>query len=146
MDNYYLRCPAMMSDGRLFTDFRASQVREEAFKRNNNLKTENEIRTFITNNGEKLMNIEWDLLTKNNSCHLKKQCFHNNKYTKVTSQINNSEILMYNGDKQNTNVCNKTPHDYRMTELKPHNNIRENPEYVTYRNKYAISRPYSLIQ
>ena len=68
MDNYFLTCPAMMSDGRLFTDYRASQVREDVFKRNNKLATENDTRSFITKNGDRILNNQWNNITHTFLC------------------------------------------------------------------------------
>jgi hypothetical protein len=51
MDNYFRGCPAVMSDGRLFTDYRSSQVREELFRHRNCVISENEARTLRIDNG-----------------------------------------------------------------------------------------------
>ena len=45
-DNFFHECPPMMDDGRLFTDYRSSQVREEVFKHKYCTLSQNAPRTF----------------------------------------------------------------------------------------------------
>lgn len=98
MDNYFKECPAMMSDGRLFTDYRSSQVREEQFKYANSIISENESRMIRTRNGEMILDTEWNNLEKTKTCHPSKMCYHqNNPTTRVTTIYNNNELHTYNG-------------------------------------------------
>lgn len=99
MDNYFLECPPMMDDmGRsVGTDYRSSQVREEIFRQENCVFTENDSRTLRIENGEWIMDYEWDVLRATRSCFPTKTCFHKNSTTRVTSDYNNAEILAYNG-------------------------------------------------
>jgi hypothetical protein len=114
MDNYFKECPPMMDDGRGLTDFRSSQVREELFRYKNGVSSENESRTFRINNGEQLMDNEWNKLRESRSCFPKQVCFHQSPTTRVTSAYNNAEILAYNGDLE-APKCAVDPRDYRMT-------------------------------
>jgi len=114
MDNYFTDCPAMMSDGRLFTDYRSSQVREEIFRDKNCLLSENQAREFRYNNGEKILDYEWNNLKSTKYCHPKKKCYHKAPITRTTSIYNNAELLAYN------NVipapgCNVYCNDFRAT-------------------------------
>jgi hypothetical protein len=145
MDNYFLTCPAMMSDGRLFTDYRASQVREDVLKKNNRLETENDVRSFITENGDRMLNNEWNKITQNVMCYPRKECFHNNERTKVTTLKNNSEILVYNKVKPNYNTCNRMS-DYRLTNTYC-DNYDNLEQKVNNNNKYRniIARPYNVL-
>lgn len=118
MDNYFQQCPPMMDDsGRGFTDYRSSQVREEIFRYKNCVSSENEARTLRIDNGEEIMDREWDLLRDTRSCFPRKVCFHQNPSTRVTTAYNNAEILAYNGDLP-APKCNLDSHDYRMSASK----------------------------
>lgn len=98
MDNYFKECPAMMSDGRLFTDYRSSQVREEQFKYANCILSENESRLLRSKNGELILDSTWERLEKTKSCRPNKVCYHqNNPTTRVTTVYNNNELQTYNG-------------------------------------------------
>jgi hypothetical protein len=96
MDNYFTDCPAMMSDGRIFTDYRSSQVREEIFRDKNCLLSENQTREFRYRNGEKILDYEWNNIKSNYGCYPKKKCFHKSPVTRTTSIYNNAELLAYN--------------------------------------------------
>jgi len=98
MDNYFQQCPPMMSDGRLFTDYRSSQVREELFRYDNCVTSENEARTLRIDNGSKILDRDWNYDRMTKSCFPAKVCFHKNPKTQVTNVYNNAELLAYNGD------------------------------------------------
>lgn len=117
MDNYFRDCPPMMSDGRLFSDYRSSQVREEIFRNQNCVYTENEARTLRIENGEQIMDREWDNMVASRYCHPSKKCFHKHPTTRVTSAYNNAEILAYNGELP-VPACDTECHDYRLTVTK----------------------------
>ena len=114
MDNYFKECPAMMSDGRLFTDYSSSQVREQLFKYKNNLRSENSAMEYRTNNGQRLLDMEWNDLRKTKSCFPQKVCYHTNNTTRVSAQYNYNEIMAYNGDAPATK-CPPMCYDYRAT-------------------------------
>jgi hypothetical protein len=139
MDNYFLDCPAIMSDGRLLTDYRASPVREKLFRRYNMLNTDYDVRTFITDNGEKLINSEWESIKQSKMCNPRERCIHTNELTRVSTERNNEEILMYNNVKPNTNKCYTNEKDYRMISTK--NYIYE-PKPQNNSFKTVIARPY----
>lgn len=115
MDNYFRNCPPMMDDGRsVGTDYRSSQIREEIFRQDNCVFSENDARTLRIENGEWIMDYEWDSLRATRSCFPAKVCFHKNPTTRVTTDYNNAEILAYNGDLP-APKCDRDCHDYRMT-------------------------------
>ena len=115
MDNYFRGCPAVMDDGRLFTDYRSSQVREELFRHRNCIISENEARTLRIDNGARILDTEWNHIRRNKSCFPQKHCYHSHPATRVSTIYNNSEILAYNGQIPRPR-CNKSCHDYRATE------------------------------
>lgn len=113
-DNFFPGCPPMMEDGRLFTDYRSSQVREEVFRYKHCALSENEARTLRIENGEAIMDEEWDHLRNTRSCFPQKKCFHIHPKTLVSTSYNNAEILAYNGKLQ-APMCEPGCHDYRVT-------------------------------
>lgn len=114
MDNFFKECPPMMDDGRLFTDYRSSQVREEVYRFKNNVMSANEARMLRTKNAENIMDSEWDNLRKNHSCFTRKKCFHLQPRTAVSTVYNNAEILAYNGMLP-ASSCDTDCQDYRLT-------------------------------
>lgn len=138
MDNYFLDCPAVMSDGRLMTDYRASPIREKLFRRNNMLETDYDVRRFMTKNGESVINAEWNSIKQNKLCFPRKRCIHTNVTTKVSTERNNQEILMYNNLKPNTNMCPVYENDYRMISTK--NYVYTPRTHIEYRP--TIARPF----
>ena len=114
MDNFFQGCPPMMDDGRLFTDFRSSQVREEIFRQKNCVISENEARTLRIDDADAIMDNEWNYLRDTRSCFPQKNCFHKNLSTRVTTAYNNAELLAYNGDIP-APKCDVNCHDFRAT-------------------------------
>jgi len=117
MDNFYDGCPPMMDDGRLFTDYRSSQVREEVFRQRHCTMSENEARTFRIENADRLMDEEWTHQRNTKSCFPQKKCFHNHPNTRVSTSYNNAEILAYNGELP-APKCAPGCHDFRLTVTK----------------------------
>jgi hypothetical protein len=114
MDNYFHQCPPMMDDGRLFTDYRSSQVREEIFRYKNCVVSENEARTLRMDNGSQILDDEWNLDRATRSCMPEKKCFHKYPITRVTTEYNNAELLAYNGEIVAPS-CDNDCFDYRAT-------------------------------
>lgn len=114
VDNFWEGCPPMMEDGRLFTDYRSSQVREEVFRHKHCVISENEARTLRIENAEAIMDEEWEHLRNTRSCFPKKNCYHKNPRTLVSTAYNNAEILAYNGVLDSP-LCDAECHDYRLT-------------------------------
>ena len=140
MDNYLHQCPPMMNDGRGFTDYRSSHVREEIFKNDNRCLSENEARMLRIENAEKIMDHEWNYLKNNKSCSSQKTSFHNSPTTRVTTVYNNAEILAYNG-KSPVREYNSNGNDYRMTTT--NGNIVEKPKNKKMQHKSVSFAEYS---
>ncbi len=68
MDNFFKNCPAKMEDGRHLTDYRTATRREEYIKFVNNIVRNDDYRIFLQNNGEKMMNTEFDYYKNTASC------------------------------------------------------------------------------
>lgn len=138
MDNYYHGCPARMNDGREFTDYRSSQIREEIFRFKNCLASENESRTFRIENGDKIMDQEWNYHMNHKYSFPRKNSFHHNPRTRVSSSYNNGEILAYNGVIQppkNQKRC----HHYRLTLTE-----QSKKEYDTCVNEHLTNLGYPV--
>lgn len=91
-------CPAIMNDGRHVTDYRPSDDVYEMMIRQNNLKNSNDVRQFLTNNANKLMQRNTEFYTKLNSCD---SCNffqsdpnkHNDYWNNYKSNLKNRSIL-----------------------------------------------------
>lgn len=127
LDNYFKDCPAMMEDGRMFTDYRSSQIREEIFRHKNCVRSENEARTLRINNSDNIIDSEWEHNVRNKSCWPRTKCFHHHPSTRVTTMYNNAEMLAYNGLISQPQ-CNTRCHDYRLTVTPGSRNGRNNCE------------------
>lgn len=68
MDNYFKQCPPMMSDGRLFQDFRTATRRNEYAKYKLNIYRNDDYRLYLQQHGDELLNQEWNFLKENRSC------------------------------------------------------------------------------
>ncbi len=55
-NNKYPDCPAIMDDGRAFTDYRSSCFMNNMLKVKNNIRNSYEYRQFLIRNGEQVMN------------------------------------------------------------------------------------------
>jgi hypothetical protein len=76
MDNFFKGCPAKMSDGRLFTDYRTATRREEYVKYINDIVRDDDYRMFLQKNTDKITENEWEYLKKNKRCFVN-NCVHN---------------------------------------------------------------------
>lgn len=140
MDNYFRGFPPMMSDGRQFTDYRSPQVREKLFKYKHGLTTENEIRTFSINNGEQIINNEWNYINQSN--YVNRNHIHKAPTTKVHATFNNTETLIYNKDKPNSKININMDGDFRLTQTCNPKQILPKIQHIQY--KKAIYRPYAV--
>lgn len=93
MDNYYKECPAKMEDGRFFTDYRTSNTREQYVKTINGIVRDDEYRMFLQQNGEKIMDGEWDYMRRN-TCR-PQRCVHTLP-TRMTQGSAYRELMLYN--------------------------------------------------
>ena len=68
MDNCFHKCgcPALMSDGRLVTNYLNSDVFNHFIAKSNKKHTSNEYRAFLQKNGNKLINNERKFFTNKN--------------------------------------------------------------------------------
>ena len=63
-NNKYFDCPALMSDGRIMTDYRQSCTVNDMIRLNNNVLSSNDYRQFLINNAEDIININQDYIAK----------------------------------------------------------------------------------
>lgn len=68
MNNKYDGCPALMADGRAFTDYRSSNLINETIRAQNNLGNSHDYREFLTNNALQLMHINGKITANECSC------------------------------------------------------------------------------
>lgn len=122
MDNYWKGCPPRMDDGRFLQDFRTADRREQYIKTINGIVRDDDQRMFYQQNAEAIMNKEWEILRKTQSCFTN-ACIHTYP-TRTSPGSNYEELQLYNavrknkimqGDK-NYPYCKKMM-DYRMTHM-----------------------------
>ena len=72
MDNRYFNhgCPALMSDGRLVTNYVDNDVFNQYIAKSNQTTTSNQYREFLQKNAVSIMNRERTYLSKKNTCKL----------------------------------------------------------------------------
>lgn len=75
MDNFYLNCPAKMSDGRIFTDYRSDTRKNEYIKYLNNITRDDDYRIFLQKNGKQIIENEFNYYKKKQSCN-DMRCVH----------------------------------------------------------------------
>jgi hypothetical protein len=76
MDNRFYRCgcPALMSDGRLVTNYLDNDVFNHFIAKSNKLNTSNQYRAFLQKNGSKIIGNERMFFTKKNVHQAKGEC------------------------------------------------------------------------
>jgi hypothetical protein len=67
-NNKYFDCPALMSDGRIMTDYRSSNTVNDMIRISNNTLSSYDYRNFLTNNATNIMKINNDYIYNKNSC------------------------------------------------------------------------------
>lgn len=67
-NNKYFNCPALMSDGRTFTDYRPKCTTNQELIVKNNIKSSYELRQFLIKNASEFMQENNYLNKKKNSC------------------------------------------------------------------------------
>lgn len=128
MNNNFHDLPAIMNDGRMFTDYRSSQVREEIFKNKHCIGNENEARHYRMDNAEILMNDEWSYLKEKNAKYVNKKQFNKHNSTMVSNTYNTEQLLAYNNIIPQPSTQNIDCQDYRLTNQK--NICQEYPNHL----------------
>ena len=105
MDNFFKSCPANMSDGRIFTDYRTSSRREQYNKTINGLVREDDYRAFLQSNGSKILDRIWTHNKEIYGC-FPNQCIHRSP-TRTTPANQYNEMQYYNAVRQNKPVAIK---------------------------------------
>lgn len=114
MDNYFKNCPAMMEDGKLFSDHTQSVVRDGKIKQDNKLIDHNEYRQFLQNNAKSLIDSTWNTL-KVSEC-TENGCVFTKNFTYISNpgyffdQMTDYNEMMKNKSKY---PCTKKQ-DYRL--------------------------------
>lgn len=117
MDNFFKNCPAVMSDGRHFTDYKTSSRRNEYVKYINNIVRDDEYRIFLQQNSESILDKEWSNYRKTMACK-ETECIH--KYpTRTLPQLFGQERMAYdsqfNRNRPHQNNTCQNFQDYRLT-------------------------------
>jgi hypothetical protein len=136
MDNYFNECPPMMNDGRLLTDYRSSQIREEIFKYRNCARSENEARTMRIENADSIMDEEWNHIRKTRSCYPNNKCFHQQPTSRVTTLYNNAELLAYNQELP-APKCILSNNDFRLTNTRGYMENAKNKQTEMQNGEYG---------
>ena len=118
MDNFYNKCPGMMSDGRFTSDFKTATRRNEYVKYINNIERDDQYRLFLQNNGNTIMNNIWDHHKQNDRCFVNR-CVHTYP-TRCTAAQLSEEMQKYNSAQEPG--C-ETFEDYRATNTDGSDNL-----------------------
>jgi hypothetical protein len=97
-NNKYFDCPALMSDGRAFTDYRQSSQVDNMIQYSNNIMSSYQYRQFLINNADKIMDVNTMYATNKlscNNCDTKTMPF--NTVCDVTKQSSKCHTINPNG-------------------------------------------------
>uniref|UniRef100_A0A6C0ACK9 Uncharacterized protein n=1 Tax=viral metagenome TaxID=1070528 RepID=A0A6C0ACK9_9ZZZZ len=95
MDNFYHECPAEMSDGRIFSEFKTATRRNEYIKYVNGIYSNDQYRLFLQENGKQLSDNIFNYYKTNENCRVN-PCVHNHKTARVTPEDMADEMKRYN--------------------------------------------------
>ncbi len=118
MDNYYKNCPPKMSDGRFITNYKTASSYNEYIKFENGITRDDDYRLYLQLNAEKIMDNEWLITRKDNSCW-NNACVH--KYPlrmdpkDFTKERLNANLLFKSKELPDSFKCISYA-DYRMDE------------------------------
>ena len=90
-NNQFKNCPALMSDGRNFTDYRPISHINNLLIMNNNLENNYSYREFLIQNAEKIMDMNRDLMYDNNKCDQCPDHFKENADKDLNKEFNCSK-------------------------------------------------------
>lgn len=122
MDPFFESCPAKMSDGRLFNDFKTATRRNEEIKYINDIRRDDKYRIMLQQNGATFMKRTEDYNKEKKSC-IPTTCVHTYP-TRVSTASFAEEIRRYNrrsmlNNQKNCNLqdlaCPKFD-NYKMTD------------------------------
>lgn len=119
MDNFFKQCPPMMSDGRLFTDYRTPVRRNEYVKYINDIVRDDEYRMFLQDNAETILDNEWKFTRSTKSCWVN-ECVHNYPTRSYPAWFNEEKQVyntLFNPKRRVRYVC-PPQNDYRMATTK----------------------------
>ena len=97
-NNKYFNCPALMSDGRAFTDYRPSSDVNNMIRYSNNVMSNYEYRQFLINNASKIMEVNNMYANDKLSCpdcNTKEMPF--NTVCDVNAQTSRCQVVNPNG-------------------------------------------------
>lgn len=96
-DNFFNTCPAKSGPGfRELGNYTNNVNMNQRIAYNNGISRDDEYRLFLQQNGQKIINSEWNYLKNNNSCWLN-GCIFDNPKTLVHPVIFNEEMKKNNG-------------------------------------------------
>jgi len=112
-NNKYFDCPALMSDGRIMTEYRQSGTLNDMIRLNNNVLSSNQYRHFLTNNALEIMNINNQYISEKNNCKsgklvevpFSKVCNYNTQIGICQKTNQRMGIGMANEVEANINTC-----------------------------------------
>ena len=99
MDNYFKGCPPRMNDGRFLTDYRSQDTINQSIQKMNGIVRDDDYRVFLQQNAGTIMDRQWDISRKTQSCHTN-ACLHNYP-TRTSPACNYAELKLYNDVRTN---------------------------------------------
>ena len=109
MDNRYYKynCPPLMNDGRFLTSYVRSRVFDQYIRNINNVKTSQEYKHFLQNNGNQILNNLKGYLRETNICKIQGKCLPMSgpqsddiiKYLKSNDNVSSDFFNQLNDDK-----------------------------------------------
>lgn len=123
-NNIHFNFPGIINDGSLFTSYQPAGVYNEILKKQLNVKTNEEYRKYLQQNGN-------DIIEYN-----KNYCFNYNGYTNLANpkQINNKTPYIFKNQ-----LSNNAPYGYESSDLKNIYLSKEqlNQKKIRYLNSYS---------
>lgn len=104
-NNKYPECPALMNDGRMFTDYRSSCYINNVLRVNNGIRNSYDYRQFLINNGSDLINTIRSYNIQKSSCN---NCLEKPISCKNICNVDRESVNCLLSNPNGFGTCNKT--------------------------------------
>ena len=94
-NNRHDSCPALMSDGRMFTNYLSNRMYNDYVKYSNDIKVNTDYKAFLQKNASNIIADEQKFLEKHSKCHFNKQPTRHDQTNDVIPSGNEPKSIVH---------------------------------------------------